>query len=189
MAATSKAKQLSQIQSLSTGMPKYCASMTFTLAGTTYTEPQAVQVVDALLAADQATVQAKVGYAAAEAAEKKLFSTDGPIIRELRENLALAFSNSPATLAELGIVPRKVPQPLSPEALVARAAKAKATRLARGTTSKKQKATITGNVSGVNITPIVTGTAAPAAMASASTAAPTAAPLVSGTTAGTTPHG
>jgi hypothetical protein len=191
MPTASKATQLSRIKSLSTSMPKYCAAMTFTVDGTTYTTPQVVQIADALLAADAATVQAKVSYESAEAAEKKLFSADAGILAGVRENLEVAFSSSPATLADLGVVPRKARKPLSPEALVAKAAKARATRGARGTTSKKQKATVHGNVSGVEITPIVTGSAAPATTASPPVAAPSApsvTPVVTGTAAGSTSH-
>ena len=162
--ATPKKQVLSEVQALSTAMPKYCANMTFVLGGTTYTAPSAVQIAAALLAADNATVQAKAAYKEALTAEKKLFAISVPVIRELRQNLELVFSNSPPTLADLQIALRKTPTPLTAQARAAKAAKAKATRLARGTTSKKQKATVSGNVSGVTITPVVIG-AAPAAPA------------------------
>ncbi len=46
------------------------------------------------------------------------------------------------------------PKPLSAEARAAATAKARATRKARGTTGKKQKSSITGDVTGVTITPV-----------------------------------
>ncbi len=116
--------------------------MTFTLAGQTYTPTQVVQLATSLLAADNATVLAKAAYAEAVAAEKKLLATDGKVVQQLRESLALIFSNSPTTLADLQIAPRKTPKPLSTQVRAARGAKAEATRRARGTTSKKQKAAI-----------------------------------------------
>ncbi len=75
--------------------------MTFTLAGQTYTPTQVVQLATSLLAADNATVLAKAAYAEAVAAEKKLLATDGKVVQQLRESLALIFSNSPTTLADL----------------------------------------------------------------------------------------
>jgi len=156
-----KQTRIAQIQALITGIPKYCASTTFALAGKTYTAPQAVQIATSLVAAASATVQALAAYKEALAAEQQLFATDGVVIREIRQSLELTFSNSPTTLADLKISPRKPPKPLTSEALAAKAAKAKATRLARGTTSKQQKAAVSGNVTGVTITPIVAAASAP----------------------------
>jgi hypothetical protein len=56
-----------------------------------------------------------------------------------------------------------VPKPLSAEARAAATAKARATRKARGTTGKKQKSTITGDVTGVTITPVVSASSVAAA--------------------------
>jgi hypothetical protein len=68
----------------------------------------------------------------------------------------------------------KAPTPLSPEKRLAAAAKAKATRIARGTVGKKQRSTIHGDVTGVLVTPITTSGPAPSPVAS--TPAPTAGP-------------
>ena len=171
--SNSKKQQLSEIQTLVTGMPKYCASMSFTLNGVTYTSAQLVQMGTEILAADEATVQAKAAYKGAVAAEQSLLTTNHSVIEGLKQNLGLVFGNSPATLAGLGIVPRKKPAPLSSAALAAKTAKAEATRKARGTTSKKVKAAISGNVSGVTITPqlVAPMPSAPAAATASSIAA------------------
>jgi hypothetical protein len=171
--------ELSEIQALITGMPKYCASTSFVLAGQTYTSSALVQIATSLLAADSAKILAKAAYKAATAAEQKLFATDGLVIQELRQNIVLIFSNSPTTMADLQIAPRKTPKPLSSEALAAKAAKTRATREARGTTSKKDKAKLSGNVTGVNITPVVAGSASSAA--TPAPVAPPSAPTVSAT--------
>ena len=71
-------------------------------------------------------------------------------MKDVREVVELMFKSSAPTLADLATVPRKAPKPLSGEARAA--ATAKATRVVRGTTSKKQKALLTGNVTGVSIT-------------------------------------
>jgi hypothetical protein len=60
--------------------------------------------------------------------------------------------------------------------LAARAAKAAATREARGTTSKKQKLAVKGNVTGVTVTPVTAPSAAPSPSAQPASPAPAAAP-------------
>jgi hypothetical protein len=62
---------------------------------------------------------------------------------------------------------RQAPLPRTSAQKAATAAKAEATREARGTTSKKEKSAIKGNVTGVNIVPITAPTAAPAQPVSA----------------------
>jgi hypothetical protein len=55
-----------------------------------------------------------------------------------------AFNGAPDVLADFGLPPPK-PRVVSPETKIAAAAKAKATREARGTKGKAQKAAIKGN--------------------------------------------
>jgi hypothetical protein len=99
----------------------------------------------------------------------------GPIVLALRRNLLATFGNATDTLALFGLEPRKVPAPRTGPEIAAAAAKAEATRKARGTTSKKQKLAVTGNVTGVTVTPITTpAEAAPSAQLATPT--PTAAP-------------
>jgi hypothetical protein len=70
------------------------------------------------------------------------------------------FAGAAQTLADFGLEPPKAPKPRTAEQLAAVKAKAKATRLARGTTSKKQKLAIRGNVTGVDIVPVTEPAAA-----------------------------
>ena len=65
--------------------------------------------------------------------------------------------------------PPKARTPLTSAEKTAAAAKAKATRAARGTTSKKAKLKVTGNVTGVTVTPITAPAAPPAATAQPAT--------------------
>ena len=60
----------------------------------------------------------------------------------LRTAVAFLFGAGSPQLAQFGIQPRKPPKALTSTALAVRAAKAKATRALRGTTSKKQKALV-----------------------------------------------
>lgn len=162
---------LSEYQALVAGIPKYCPNAIFTIAGQTLTATQAVTFISALLATVTAVDAAKTGIADARIAEEAALTQNGAIVKGIRENIALMFSNNTTTLAEFEIAPKKPRTPLSTAARAAADAKAKATRAARGTTSKKQKAAISGDVTGVVITPVKTGTAAAASTAPTAAAA------------------
>jgi methionine-rich copper-binding protein CopC len=146
---------LNQYQAVASGIPKYCPNAIFTVAGQTFTATQAVAFVESVLNAVSAVSTAKTAWADARLAEAKAIAQDGAAVKAIRENIALMFSNNTTTLAVFDITPKKARAPLSIAARAKATAKAKATRLARGTTSKKQKATVSGNVVGVDITPVV----------------------------------
>jgi hypothetical protein len=177
MAAT-KPLTVAQLQGLIASLPKFCANTVFTLSGQTYTSASLVTLATAVLNAGAASSAAKASLAAARAAEEKSIAGDGVVVREARDTLALMFNDVPETLSAFAIAPRKLPRPLSAEARAAATAKLRATRLARGTTSKEQKAKISGNVTGVTIVPI-TSPASPAP-AAATPAAPTPATPATG---------
>jgi hypothetical protein len=69
-----------------------------------------------------------------------------------------SFGNQPDVLADFGLEPEKAATPLTVEEKAAAKAKAKATREARGTVGSKAKLKITGNVTGVTVTPVTTAT-------------------------------
>jgi len=172
-----------QLQALITGIPEYCATTVFNVAGQTFTAPQAVAFLTTVQSAGTAIAASRVAWKAAIQASEKSNAGDGVVAREIREAIALQFSTAPTTLNALAIAPRKKAKPLTVEARAAATAKARATRLARGTESKKQKAAISGNVTGVTITPttsptVTPSTGAPAvgAAAATSTATPPATP-------------
>ncbi len=81
-------------------------------------------------------------------AEQAAQAQVGPILLAFKRLVLAAFANATQTLADFGLTPPKARAPLTAEQLAARAAKAKATRAARGTTSKKQKLAVKGNVTG-----------------------------------------
>jgi hypothetical protein len=83
----------------------------------------------------------------------------------VKQSLLVAFAGRIDTLADFGLVPRKV-TPLTPEQMVERTEKLKATRAARHTMGSKQKAAIKGTVAPtgpVNAAPTPTPPAAPVA--------------------------
>jgi hypothetical protein len=175
MPTTPKLLTQAQYQALVTAIPKYCTSTVFSIAGQTFTATQAVALVQLLLNASAATAAAKAARKEAIAAEQATIAQNVQLVRGIRESLELTYSNSPTMLAAFDIQPRKSPKPLSTEARVAASAKAKATRAARGTTSRKEKAAITGNVAGVTITPVMKFTASTSSAPGASTSSTPAA--------------
>ncbi len=161
-----------EIQALISGLPKYCPSMNIMLDGEPYTTTEVVQLLQTVLDALTAITAARTALAASIAAGKKVAANEGVLAKEAREVVAVGFANTPAALDALAITPRKSPKPLSAEARLAATAKARATRIARGTTSKKEKAKISGGVTGVTVTPVTSGTAASMASSTGSTGAP-----------------
>jgi hypothetical protein len=156
-----KAAALAQVLALIAGTQKHFPTGSFTIGNTTYTSASLVQVLqglaNALLARDAAEKGAKDASTAADTAETQV----GPIVTAYKRIVVAAFVSSAQTLADFGLAPPKARTPLTAEQKVARAAKAAATRAARGTTSKKQKLAVKGNVTGVTVTPVTAPTAAP----------------------------
>ena len=175
--ATTQADTLAQLQGLILGLQKQLPSAEFTLVSTVYTTPALVTAlqgsISTLTAVATAHAALKVALAAWDAEDAKM----GPVVLALRRTLQSMYANAPDTLLVFGLEPRKVPAPRTAAEKAASAAKAKATRIARGTTSKKQKLAVSGNVTGVTITPITAPTAAPPGQpVNAQPATPAAAP-------------
>jgi hypothetical protein len=176
--ATTQATTLAQLQALISGLQKQqLPSGQFTLLSTVFTTATLVTAlqgsVTALLAVTTAHAALKVALAAWDADDAKM----GPITLALRRTLQSMYANAPDTLAVYGMEPHQVPAPRTAAEKAASAAKARATRAARGTTSKKQKLTVSGNVTGINIVPITAPTAAPPGQpVTAQPASPAAAP-------------
>jgi hypothetical protein len=127
----------------------------------------------ALTAVTTARAALKVTLAAWDTEEAKM----APVLLALRRILQSMYADAPDTLAVFGLEARKVPAPRTLAEKAATAAKAAATRIARGTASKKAKSVITGNVTGVTITPVTAPTAAPTVQpVTAQPATPAAAP-------------
>ena len=174
---------LSQYRALVAGIPMYCPTAVFTVAGQTFTAPQAVSYISTVLNAVAATASAKGAWKDAIIAEEKMMAQEGATVKAIRANIATMFSNQLNTLTAFEITPKKAYVPLSAAKRAAATAKAKATRIARGTTSKKQKALVTGNVTGVTITPTVAGSKAPtSAPSGGGTASQAPAPSTSAST-------
>jgi hypothetical protein len=168
MASRAKLLTQTQYQALITSIPKYCTNTVFSVAGQTFTATQAVALVQSLLDASAATAAAKSAAKEAVAAEEATITENARLAKGIRESVELTYCDSPTTLTAFDIQPRKSPKPLSTEARAAATAKLRATRAARGTTSNKEKATISGDVTGVTITPVTKPTTAGPSTSSAS---------------------
>jgi len=186
--AVTQAGTLAQLQALILGLQKQLPGGQFTLLSTVYTTATLVTALQGTLTALTAVTAAhaalKVTLAAWNTEEAKM----APVILALRRILQSMYADAPDTLAVFGLEARKVPAPRTLAQKAATAAKAKATRIARGTTSKKQKLTVSGNVTGVTITPITAPTAAPTVEpVTAQPATPAAAPPAGAQVATTAP--
>ncbi len=153
-----QASEVARATQLIAGIAKHLANVpSITLASAAYTPAQitaAFQLIVTLLgdlAAAKSVVKAKL------AAEKAQAPTVRSLISAFVSYVKLTFSNSPDVLADFGLTPKKVATPQTAEQKVVAVAKRASTRKARGTTSKKAKLAVHGNVVSVVVTPVEAG--------------------------------
>ena len=129
------------------------AASSLALVGTTFTPTALVALIKsrveavAALAREQADLQARRDALRALSAQVTL------VERGLRELVVNTFGVKSPVLADFGFA-ATARKPLTPEQKLARAAKAKATRAARGTRGPKSRLAVTGDVTGVVVTPV-----------------------------------
>jgi hypothetical protein len=151
--------RISKLQQLIAGLPKVAPAMVIPYGTQNYDATQLAAVMQALVDAATAVASARADLKAAIQAQRDLQAQSGAMVSHVKQVLRMLLSGAEPALVTLGLTPLKTPRALTAEAKVARAAKARATREARGTKSKKQKAAIHGSVIGVTITPVLaTGT-------------------------------
>jgi hypothetical protein len=182
-----QAALLAGVQALIAGTQKHFPNGQFTLGNTAYTTASLVQVLqdlaDAYAAVATVRSTAKDALAALGSTEAKV----EPVIRDYESFLRATFRNATAQLGDFGLRAPKARTPMTPETRIAAAAKARATRLARGTTSKKQKLAIHGDVTGVIVTPVTASGPTPApAVTAPAPAAPSPVTVAPASPAGAT---
>ena len=154
--AKNKATALTHVQALIAGTQKHFRNGQITLGNTAYTTATLVQALqslaDAITAVNAAHASVTDGLAALRATDTKVV----PLIRANTSFLRATFSTATAQLGDFGLQAPKAHQPLPTAKRAAATAKLRATRAARGTTSKKQKLAIKGDVTGVTVTPVTT---------------------------------
>jgi hypothetical protein len=160
----SKATALARVQALIAGTQKHFPNGSFTLGNTAYTT---ASLVAALKGLEDALVALNTAHAGVKDAVKTVNATDttvGPLLRDYRSFIRATFSAASAQLADFGIQAPRVRVPLNSDKRAVATAKVRATRKARGTTSKKQKLAVKGDVTGVIVTPVTrTGPSSPVA--------------------------
>jgi len=141
------------MRALIAGTLKHFPNGSFTLGNTAYTTSSLValfqSVIDAIGAANAAKASAKDAVAAMRAVKAKV----SPVALDYTRFLLATFRTATQDLADFGLE-IKSRKPRTSEQNAAAAAKAKSTRTARGTMSKKKKLAIKGNVTGVVMTPV-----------------------------------
>ena len=149
-----QANTLARVQALIAGTQKHFPNGQFTLGNVAYTTatlvPALQSLADALTAVSTAHASVKDAITALKGVNAKIM----PLVQAYRRYILAAFANATQELADFGMSPAKARAPRTSAQKAATAAKLRATRTARGTTSKKQKLTVHGDVTGVQITPI-----------------------------------
>jgi hypothetical protein len=166
-----KATTLARLQALIAGTRKHSQASTYSLGGVTYTAATLTQEFESLANAITALNEAQVRAKDAVKAQKAMQAKVGPLMRDYKRLLQVTLGTAGTELADYGLQPLKGRKPLDSNQRVAARAKSTATREARGTTSKKQKLAVKGDVTAVHITPVKV---APVAAPSAAPAVPPA---------------
>jgi hypothetical protein len=170
-----KAEALAQVQAIIAGTLKHFPNGSFTLGNTAYTTATLVEALrvleNALVALNAAHVSVKDAVSTLSSVEAKA----APLLRDYRRFVLSTFSTATQQLADFGLQAPKARKPLDSAKRAAATAKLRATRSARGTTSKKRKLAVKGDVTGVVVTPITHPAATPPAAPQAAPS-PTPAP-------------
>jgi hypothetical protein len=159
---TTKAAALARVQALIAGTLKHFPNGSFTLGNAAYTTASLVQLLQSLVDAFTSLNTAQLSAKDAKLALTGIEAHVDPTVRAYERFVLAAFSNATQELADFGMQPPKARKPLDSQQRAAAAAKVRATRKARGTTSRKQKLAVKGDVTGVIVTPVTTP-ASPAA--------------------------
>jgi hypothetical protein len=183
--STTKTSETARATQLLAGFEKHLAGANpITLASTAYTPAQITAALQQLVALRTAVDAAKAAVKGKLAAETTQAPTLVSLMAALESYVKVTYANSPDVLADFGLTPKKAATPLTAEQQVIAVAKRASTRKARGTTSKKAKKAVKGNVIDVVLTPVTAST--PAAATPAAPGAPAAS---GGAAGGGTPHG
>jgi hypothetical protein len=159
----SKATTMARVQAFIAGTQKHFPNESFKLGNTAYTTTTLIQALQSLEHALVALNAAHASVRDAGTALRGIQANVGPLMRDYKRYVLATFSTATQELADFGLPPLKARKPLNSDQRAAAKAKMKATRAARGTTSRKKKLAIKGDVTGVLVTPITdAGSSSPA---------------------------
>lgn len=160
-----RATQMASDQALIDGLTKHEAAIGTIVVGTKpYTVAQAIAILQTCLTASKQVVINHSTLEASLVAEDNARTQNKPFVDGLTQTLQVMFAGQVDQLADFSLKGKKAPV-VTPATRVAAAQKAKATRAARHTMGKVQKAQIKGVVT------------APATSPSSPAPAPSAAPV------------
>ena len=152
-----KQTKMSRDRSLIAGIEKHFAvSERVLLEARRHSPAELVEILNERIALSEAVVAAKAAWEEAIRRERENAAKTARLVSALRKSLHLMFGNDLPSLNDFGISPHKERRALSGEEKLIVAAKIRATRAARHTMGKRQKAAITGA-----ITPVIVVTSAP----------------------------
>jgi hypothetical protein len=118
-----------------------------------------------------AVLVSKAAYEAAVAKANASQAVIVPYMGKLTDYVRAIFGNATEILVDFGIAPLKARTPMTAEAKVAANAKREATRKARGVMGPRERLQVRGDVTGVDITPVIEPAPEPAPAAQPSKAA------------------
>jgi hypothetical protein len=142
----SRPDRTSADQKLIDGMGKHGAAITAILiGGVSQTPAQMIAALQERIDDANAVLASKATWQSAVAKDKAGSARSQPYVARLRQALLAAFAGQVDVLADFGLTGRKT-RVVTPEEKMTAAAKARATRAARHTMGKKQKAAIKGTL-------------------------------------------
>jgi hypothetical protein len=186
-----KPTRKSRLRLLIAGVQKQYPTGSLLLAGQTLTTSQLVQVIQQDIDASDATDKAYADWISQVQVERNSHQKVAPLLRALRSQVLAHFGDTKdaaSTLAAFGYLPRKVtavPSDTKADAV----AKGRATRTARHTMGKRQKASVKGTVSPTAPVTSPPSQAVPVASVAGASAPKASAPAPGPSVGATTPHG
>jgi len=184
-----RAARVSDDMALISGIQKYLPNVSFLVGGQSTPAGEVTAKVQTRVDANNAVFTAEAAFHGAVRTGQEAEASSDAYVTAIRQQVLAMFAGQPEVLAEFRLSPRKQPVPRTAEQLVIAAAKAKATREARGTKGPKARLEITGTVQSPIVIPVPpeasvvsTPTASAPAPAPAAPAAPAATPATNGAT-------
>jgi hypothetical protein len=155
----------SQLTALVNHLAEHAPRASFNALGTVYSVRNVVSLARSLLAARAAVVAAQGKLKDARAASANRDRANVPILNAVRLTLVARLAHNQEALAALAVSTRKAPRALTTEARLTATEKMRATRAARGTLGKTEKAKIKGNVTRIVVTRVMSSGVAAASPA------------------------
>ena len=157
----SKAATLAFLQALISGLQKHFPGGAFMVSNVTYTTASLAARLQTLADAIAELLAAHAQVRDRVLRLKRIMADVGPAAQACERIVQASFGSNVEALADFGLAPRKPRTPRTSEKKLVAAARARATRRARGTKSRKQRLAIKGDVTGVIVTPVTAPAATP----------------------------